>query len=73
MVNEFSIARGLLTRMGAGGVGGVGRYRRGRGCIAGSIAGRGIAEPEEIGDEDRIHARSVTLSSERLGLIASSI
>ncbi len=29
-----------------------------------------MPEPEEIGDEDRIHARSVTLSSERLGLIA---
>jgi len=29
-----------------------------------------LPEPEEISDEDRIHARSVTLSSERLGLIA---
>jgi CRISP-associated protein Cas1 len=29
-----------------------------------------LPEPKEIGDEDRIHARSVTLSSERLGLIA---
>jgi len=30
----------------------------------------GLPEPEEIGDDERIHARSVTLSSERLGLIA---
>jgi CRISPR-associated endonuclease Cas1/CRISPR-associated protein Cas4 len=29
-----------------------------------------LPEPEDIGDEERIHARSVTLSSERLGLIA---
>jgi CRISPR-associated endonuclease Cas1/CRISPR-associated protein Cas4 len=29
-----------------------------------------LPEPEAIGEEDRIHARSVTLSSERLGLIA---
>jgi CRISPR-associated protein Cas1 len=29
-----------------------------------------LPEPEEIGDDERIHARSVTLSSERLGLIA---
>jgi CRISPR/Cas system-associated exonuclease Cas4 (RecB family) len=29
-----------------------------------------LPEPEEIADDERIHARSVTLSSERLGLIA---
>jgi CRISPR-associated endonuclease Cas1 len=29
-----------------------------------------LPEPEEIGDDEGIHARSVTLSSERLGLIA---
>jgi CRISP-associated protein Cas1 len=29
-----------------------------------------LPAPEEIGEEDRIHARSVTLSSETLGLIA---
>jgi CRISPR-associated protein Cas4 len=29
-----------------------------------------LPEPEQIGDDERIHARSVTLSSERLGLIA---
>lgn len=29
-----------------------------------------LPEPQEIGDDERIHARSVTLSSERLGLIA---
>jgi CRISPR-associated protein Cas1 len=29
-----------------------------------------LPEPEEIGTEERIHARSVTLSSERLGLVA---
>src|SRR5467141_625258 len=29
-----------------------------------------LPEPEQIAEEDRIHARSVTLSSERLGLIA---
>jgi CRISPR/Cas system-associated exonuclease Cas4 (RecB family) len=28
-----------------------------------------LPEPEEISDDDRIHARSVMLSSERLGLI----
>jgi CRISPR/Cas system-associated exonuclease Cas4 (RecB family) len=29
-----------------------------------------LPEPQEIGDGERIHARSVTLSSDRLGLIA---
>ena len=29
-----------------------------------------LPEPEEIAEDERIHARSVTLSSERLGLIA---
>jgi CRISP-associated protein Cas1 len=29
-----------------------------------------LPEPDDIGDDERIHARSVTLSSERLGLIA---
>ncbi len=29
-----------------------------------------LPEPDQIGEEERIHARSVTLSSERLGLIA---
>ena len=49
--------------------------------LADTIEGRGVhrridrgpgafPEPEELGDDERIHARSVTLSSERLGLIA---
>src|SRR6516164_6094674 len=29
-----------------------------------------LPEPEALGDDERIHARSVTLSSDRLGLIA---
>jgi CRISPR-associated protein Cas1 len=33
-------------------------------------AAGGLPEPQEIGEEERIHARSVTLSSDRLGLIA---
>jgi CRISPR-associated protein Cas4 len=43
----------------------------GRGVHRRLDRGRGaLPEPEDIGDEERIHARSVTLSSERLGLIA---
>ncbi len=49
--------------------------------LADTVEGRGVhrridrgpgalPEPAEIGDDERIHARSVTLSSERLGLIA---
>src|SRR3954470_7724943 len=32
--------------------------------------GGGVPEPAAIADEERLHARSVTLSSDRLGLIA---